>query len=536
MASMLSIVLLSAYSVSEFNEQPNVLMICVDDLRPELGCYGNADVISPNIDRIAAKGLIFNNAHCQTAICMPSRVSVLSGYRPETIGMARDMEDKKIPDDVISLPQLFNNAGYSTVSIGKVYHKNDDDSQAWTRRYTDTFYKGKNGYSAGYQLPSNIQIFDNYFEKLNCYKLSEQSVSELKNGVIPDAVCKKLKPLIERKIEGGNTFVSELIKCIGEEETAMYKQLIMHHADLPRPLSVEVAEAPDEAYPDGVIGRCTIEELRKFKKSGKPFFLAAGFYRPHLPFAIPRKYWDLYEENKIKTASNPEPVLDGLTAYNWDELRRYGDIPKQGPLSEKKAKELIQAYYASVSFTDSQIGKVMTALKNLGLDKNTIVVLWGDHGWNLGEHGWWCKHTNYEISNRTAMIISTPGIKEGMATDALVELVDIYPSLCELAHIKAPSYLEGLSFVPLIENPDRAWKNAVFCKHGNAKAIRTIDFRLIQHNNKQVELFDYATDPDENINIASNPEYAETKMMLLNQLMEGWRAALPEEPGNTISK
>ncbi|MBE9518696.1 MAG: sulfatase [Bacteroidetes bacterium] len=448
-------------------KKPNVLFLVVDDLRPELGCYGNSGIISPNIDRIADKGLLFNNAFCQFSVCNPSRVSVLSGCR----FFRNRIIDESIPPDVVSLPQLFKNEGYSTVSIGKVYHFNDDDPDAWTRKYTDTFYKDKHGYSAGYQLESNIKVFDNYFKKL-----------------------------------------------IGDG------------ANLPRPGSTEVAEAPDEAYPDGIIANQAIEELRRLKTEGNPFFLAAGFYRPHLPFAVPQKYWDMYEPDDIRTAPNPQSVIDGVTKLNWDELRRYGDIPNEGELTFEKAKELIHGYYASVTFSDTQIGKIMSELEYLGLDKNTIVVLWGDHGWNLGEHGWWCKHTNYEVSNRTVMIISTPDIKKGQVTDALVELVDIYPSLCELVGIKVPSCIEGTSFIPLIKEPDHPWKEAVFSQIGGASTIRTKDYRLIKHKNDSlVELFDHVLDPGENINVANKPEYIEIQNALLNQLERGWEAAQPNK-------
>jgi iduronate 2-sulfatase len=450
--------------------KPNVLFLIVDDLRPELGCYDNSNVISPNIDNIADQGLVFNNVYCQTAICMPSRVSVLSGLRPESTAMAGRITQKSVPAEVISLPQLFKNAGYSTISIGKVYHFNDDDSEAWTKRYTDTFYEGHlcHGYCSGYQLKSNTKPFANYFKSIK-----------------------------------------------GED------------SNLPRPSSIELSNTPDEKYPDGMIANRAIAELRKLKNENKPFFLAAGFYRPHLPFAIPERYWNLYKNVNIKTAPNPQPVVNGITNYDWNELRRYGDIPNHGNLSKGKAKEMIHGYYASITFTDTQIGKVMSEFKKLGLDKNTIVILWSDHGWNLGEHGWWCKHTNYEVSTRSTMIISTPDMKKSQFTDALVELIDIYPSLCELVNIKTPDYLEGTSFVPLMNEPERPWKTAIFSQFGNARTIRTESYRLIEHRNGQIELFDRVKDPSENNNVADQIEYLEIQNLLLNQLKAGWKEARP---------
>jgi iduronate 2-sulfatase len=451
--------------------KPNVLFISVDDLRPELGCYGKASMITPNIDRIAAQGTVFENTFCQTSICMPSRASVLSGYRPETIYSGR-IESDLFPKDMIPLPQLFRNQGYTAVSIGKILHHNDDGTRFWDRRYTDTFHEqaAHHGWCSGYQLEANKSIFANY----------------------------------------GRPFRKK-----GEDK-------------LPRPASVEISNAPDEAYPEGIIALRAIEELRKLKADGKPFFLATGFYRPHLPFSAPEKYWHMYKRDDIHLPVNSAPVIDGVTKYDWNELRRYGDIPNKGPLSEAKAKELIHGYYASVSFSDAMIGKVLNELKKLGLDKNTIIVLWGDHGWNLGEHGWWCKHTNYETSNRTVMMASAPGMNKNIRTEALVELIDLYPSLCELANIKAPEYLEGTSFVPLMKNTDLPWKKAAFSIYGGARTIRTKDFRLIEHEKSgAVELFDHRTDPGETRNVAANPQYKTIKEKLLKQLAAGWKAAVP---------
>jgi iduronate 2-sulfatase len=448
--------------------QPNILFIAVDDLRPELGCYGHSMVKSPNMDALAAGGLLFENAYCQTAVCMPSRVSVLSGLRPESFGFSGRFSPR-VAKKATSLPQRFKNEGYTTVSIGKIYHANADDPEGWTRRHKDTFTEGKicNGYSSGYQLESNIGTLKNMFKK------------DLK-------------------------------------------------ANFPRPNSCERSDTPDEAHPDGIIALRAIEELRAFKKSGEPFFLATGFYRPHLPFTPPLKYWDLYDRDDIEQSPNNSPVQDGLTQYQWPELRRYGDIPAKGPVSEEKAKELIHGYYASISFSDAQIGKVLAELKRLELDKNTVVVLWGDHGWQLGDHGWWCKHTSYEISARTSMMISVPEKTKGTKTHALVELVDIYPSLCELANIKPPAHLEGRSFVPLIENPKAVWKKSAFSEINGIRGMRTERYRLLRHKDGEFELFDHEKDPGENMNVAAHPEYAHVLKTLADQMMTGPAANLGE--------
>ena len=469
LALLLAIPHLALADSAAHTVKPNVLFLCVDDLRPELGCYGKASLKTPNIDKIATQGTVFENAFCQIAICMPSRVSVLSGYRPETITSGK-IESEEFPKGMIPLPQLFRNEGYTAVSIGKIFHYNDDGTQFWDRKYTDTFHEqaAHHGWCSGYQLDANKNNFANYGRSLT------------------------------RK--GGDK--------------------------LPRPASVERSNAPDEAYPDGIIAKTAIEELKKLKAGGKPFFLATGFYRPHLPFAVPQKYWEMYKRDDIHLPLNSAPVIDGVTKYDWNELRRYGDIPNKGPLSEEKAKELIHGYYASVSFSDAMIGKVLHELKSLGLDKNTIIVLWGDHGWNLGEHGWWCKHTNYETSTHTVMLASAPGMKKNIRTEALVELIDLYPSLCELAGIKAPAYLEGTSFVPLMKNPKQPWKKAVFSIFG-ARTIRTKEYRLIKHRKSgAIELFDHKIDPGETRNVAEKPQYEEIKKELLKQLDAGWKPDL----------
>jgi len=453
-------------------QQPNVLFIAVDDLRPELGCYGRDAVKSPNLDWLAANGLLFNRAYCQMALCMPSRASLLSGFRPESIGRTMKVTGKT-PPQTVTLPQLFRNRGYRTVSIGKVYHFNDDDAPAWVQRYTDTFaeQEASHGYCSGYQREEHRALVKNYVRPLK-----------------------------------------------GEA------------AKLPRPPACEITDTPDEVHPDAVIARRAVEELRKAKETGQPFFLAPGFYRPHLPWTAPKRYWDLYDRAKLALPANFAPVNDGITRYNWDELRRYGDIPKEGPLSAEKAREMIHGYYASVSFVDAQIGKVLDELKRLGLDRNTVIILWGDNGWNLGEHGQWSKFTNYETSTRVTMMISVPWLPKGARTQALVELVDIYPSLCELCRLPAPDYLEGTSFVSLIQRSDRPWKKAAFSclLVKGAHTIRTDRHRLIVHPDGQLELYDHQTDPGEDKNLAQDAAHQDTVRELRAALEAGWKAARPD--------
>ena len=457
-------------------DKPNVLFIAVDDLRPELACCGHPLVKSPNIDRLAADGLLFNRAYCQTALCMPSRSSLLSGYRPETLRNKAGPLTGKAPQGTVTLPQLFRASGYTTVSIGKVYHYNKDDPDGWVRRYTDTFAESGaycDGYCAGYQLSENLAALPNYFRP--------------RRGVA---------------------------------------------ASLPRPHMSECIDKADDACPDGAIARHAIEELAKFKSSGEPFFLTAGFYRPHMPWTPPKKYWDLYDRAMIRLPANFNAPDDGIPRGDWDEVRRYGDVPEQGPMPPEKGREMIHAYYASVSFVDAQIGKVLDELRRLGLDKNTIVLFWSDNGWNLGDHGRWSKPTNYETCARITMMISAPGMPKGRKTDALVELIDMYPTLCELCRLTPPAYLEGTSFAPLLREPNRPWKTAAFtCLIDYATvSIRTDRYRLIQRASGQNELYDHQNDPAEDRNLASDPASQKTLQDLQAALRSGWRSAKPHLP------
>jgi len=472
---------ISGAEPSRATRRPNVLFIAVDDLRPELACYGHPVVKSPHIDRLAGKGLLFRRAYCQIALCMPSRSSVLSGHRPETLRNQAGPLTGKAPPGTVSLPQLFRNSGYTTVSIGKVYHYNNDDPDGWVRRYTETFAESGaycHGYCAGYQLQENREKLPNYF-----------------------------------------------------------RQRKKATASLPRPPMSERTDSPDDAHPDGIIAQKTIEELVKFHSSGEPFFLAAGFYRPHMPWTAPKKYWDLYDRAHIRLPANFSAADDGLPRYDWDEMRRYGDAPERGPMAVDKAREAIHGYYASVSFVDAQIGRVLNELHRLDLDRNTIIVLWGDNGWNLGDHGRWSKYTNFETSTRIAMMISSPGMPRNEKTDALVELIDIYPSLCELCGLTPPAYLEGTSFVPLLRTPTRPWKTAAFSCLLEYKTVtmRTDRYRLIQHASGQNELYDHWKDPAEDHNLANDPACHDILKRLQAVQRAGWRSAkptlLPGKPG-----
>ncbi|MCP5116600.1 MAG: sulfatase, partial [bacterium] len=375
----------------------NVLFIAVDDLRPQLGCYGDQRIVSPNIDKLASTGLRFNQAYCQQAVCAPSRISLLTGARPDTTRVW----DLKTPlhtvwPDSLSLPHHFRDNGYESISLGKIYHHRGDDAEGWSQ----PDWHASGDWAGGWRA----------------YRDAEASRIANEND------------------DRGPAF--------------------------------EAPAVPDNTYPDGMVADKALEELRHLKD--KPFFLAAGFVKPHLPFNAPKRYWDLYDPDAIKLPSQatwPEEAPE-VALMNWGELRNYAGIPKQGPLDDDTARRLIHGYYACVSFMDAQVGRLLDELDSLGLRENTVVVLWGDHGWKLADYGAWCKHTNFEIDTHVPMILSTPGqANAGGSTDALVEFVDIYPTLAELCGLSIPDHCEGLSMAPLIDDPGRDWKAAAFSQY-----------------------------------------------------------------------
>ncbi|MDX1285371.1 MAG: sulfatase [Draconibacterium sp.] len=425
-------------------QRPNVLFIAVDDLRPELGCYGQTHIKSPSIDKLAESGLTFNRAYCNIPVCGASRASILSGIRPNRTRFLtyHCWQDKDVPGTV-SLPMHFKNNGYTTVSLGKIYHHQTDGKGSWNKRWSP-----KNTNASGwrdYMLDENIQL----------------------------------------EIEG---------KTRGKP--------------------YEKADVKDGKYKDGKIANQAIEELKAFKESGEPFFLAVGFLKPHLPFNAPSKYWDLYDADKIKLPEymqKPKNAPDQCM-HTFGELRAYNEIPKEGSVDLDMAKKLIHGYYACVSFTDALIGNVLDALDNLGLAENTIVILWGDHGWHLGEHDLWCKHCNFEKVLRTPVILRAPGQTKNIKTNALVEYVDVYPSLCELAGLEKPFHLQGKSFVPLVENPNQPWKDEIYCRWGKGETVVTMSHTYTEWlDDKTGEMtarmmYDLTKDPEETVNISEDKE------------------------------
>ena len=463
---------LAAQSASLMLGQPakkhNVLFFAVDDLRPELGCYGKDYIKSPNIDRIAKRGMVFSRAYCQQAVCSPSRTSLLTGTRPDSTkvwDLVTHFRDAQ--PNIVTLPQHFKQNGYFVQGMGKIYHPGFDDERSW---------------SVPWQTPKA----PTYAKVKSPDVKDDDKASKTKDGP-----------------------------------------------------AFESGDVADNFYKDGMVADLAVNTLKDLAKKPAPFFLAVGFAKPHLPFVSPKKYWDLYDPSKIKLATNayhPEDAPDYALA-GTSELRNYWGIPGDGPMPEPLARQLKHGYYAAVSYTDAQIGKVLDELDRQGLSNNTIIVLWGDHGWKLGEHGEWAKHTNVENDTNAPLLCSVPGMKNaGKKSNALVEFVDVYPTLAEAAGLPLPAHLEGTSFKPLLENPDRPWKVAAFSQYPRKKlmgySMRTDQYRFTVWVDRTdhtkidaIELYDHKADPQENRNIAKLPANKALVSRLMEQWQKGWKGA-----------
>ncbi len=475
-------------------QRRNVLFIGVDDLRPQLGCYGHSQIKSPNIDRLAARGLRFDRAYCQQAVCAPTRASLMTGTRPDTTRVY-DLQTPldTVRPDLVSLPHHFRNHGYETISLGKIYHHVNEDPQAWS---TPPWHvRGTKG--------------DNHWRYLDPLSL----IAVRQN----DAV---LRAAYERNLKAGNKVTPPLYG---------------------RGPAFEGPDVADDAYPDGNTCDKAIDELRRLKD--KPFFLAAGFVRPHLPFNAPKRYWDLYSPEDIELPSRNEwpENMPPVAGSDWGELRSYIGIPPKGPVNEGTLRMLIHGYYASVSYMDAEVGRLMGELDRLGLRENTAVILWGDHGWKLGDYGAWCKHTNFELDTHVPIILSIPGqTQPGSSTSALVEFVDIYPTLAEACGLGVPAQCEGKSMMPLVEKPERKWKAAAFSQYPRGPimgyTLRTGRWRYTEWIARKTgevtarELYDQANGDVANANLAELPEQA-PRVRELSAMLDkglGWRKVRDE--------
>lgn len=516
-------------------KKPNILFLAIDDLRPELGCYGSPIAVSPNIDKLASQGLMFENAYCQQAICSPSRASIMTGARPESIGVIENYTDfREANPDIVTLPQQFIKNGYQAVCVGKIFHGIYNDPKfSWSRQPIRPQLERVTT-MGGYALAENQEIWQNN-KKVMTEKYGEAAKRGLGNGP-----------------------------------------------------AYECADVPDVTYEDGYYTIQAIETMNDMlaKNPDKPFFLGLGFKKPHLNFIAPKRYWDMYNPADIPLATQTEAPKNGaaMGLHPSFELRvRYG-IPKEGQIGDSLARTLKHAYLACVSYIDAQIGMMIEALEEAGVRDNTIIILWTDHGWHLGDMGIWGKATNYEIATRVPLIVWTPDMADqfrGVSTNALVELVDMYPTLCEYAGVNLPKHLEGQSFLPLLENPERTWKSAVYSQFPSPAlrewaanplspgmretyfgplieeveeriieqqgdkwdrdlfenrlmgyGMRTEQYRLIVWKDYTkpdsepvyLELYDHQSDPSETVNIAG--KYPDLIQKLITQFNLGWRGNL----------
>jgi arylsulfatase A-like enzyme len=475
--------------VSIKRRKKNVLFIAVDDLRPELGCYGHPIVKSPNIDALARHGVLFERTYCQQAVCGPTRASLLTGKRPDTTKIY-DLKThiRTTMPDVVTLQQHFKNNGYFSEGIGKLFHVGLEDEASYSVPH-------RSGKGSVYALEKNLKLLK----------------------------------------EGGKVSKTDS----GSAEFTATGRM--------RASATECADVPDEVYLDGDIAQLAVESLNRLAPKAKssseqerqPFFLGVGFRKPHLPFCAPKKYWDMYDRSQIPLPYPEKPRNAPDIAFTtWGELRSYTDIPDVGPCDEATTKELIHGYYACVSFMDAQVGKLLAELDRLDLRKDTIVILWGDHGWKLGEYSQWSKHTNFELDTHVPMIISDPDMQQGIRSRALTEFVDIYPTLADLCGLPMAADLEGTSMVPLIQDPNRQWKTAAFSQYPRPKkmmgySMRTDQYRytewIDQKTNEAAfrELYDLKNDPLCKESIVYKPENEKLVGQLHEMMKKGWQNAKP---------
>jgi iduronate 2-sulfatase len=443
----------------EEQKQPNVLFVMVDDLRPDLNCYGNQQIISPNIDKLAREGVLFERAYVQQAICMASRASLLTGYRANEHRIYSCLSVEDLTPGVVTLNRFFANNGYDVIAKGKIYHHKEDHLQ---------------------------QFGDNW--------LIEGASEEIRGRGY-------LTPEAQAKIDENG-----------------------------RGPAWEIADVEDHEYKDGYYAQWAVEQIERFKDSDVPFFMGVGFHKPHLPFNAPRKYWDMYDHESISLTTQPNYPENGsgYGLHNFGELRNYSNIPKGNePIPDDMARMLIHGYYACVSYVDAQLGLILDALEENGLKDNTIIVLLGDHGWKLGDHGMWCKHTNFELDTRIPMIISGPGIKGNQKTNSFAEALDIFPTLAEITGLQAPDHLQGTSLMPVLQNPATSVKDAAYSIWPSYRgdrtdeekvilgySVRTDEFRYIEWIHLPTdslldrELYDHRQNNREEINVINDPSVA----------------------------
>ncbi len=488
------------------NNKHNVLFISIDDLRTSLGVYGDSIVISPNIDQLASEGFTFRESFCQSAVCAPSRASLMTGLRPDSTRVWHLGDQfRKINPSTVTMPQHFSKFGYHTVNIGKIFHNYMPDSISWDEpdlrpsRYLKQDWLKRDG--------------ETFYISPEVNKSQE---------IKRDSLL-KLKPI--RYADGWNTGPAW-----------------------------EAADVHDTMYYDGAQTKLAKQTISRLAQIEQPFYMGLGFFRPHLPFTVPKKYWDLYNPNQIPLPINPQiPNKAPIQAMNsMYELRHYDDFGHithptgNYKLSEDTIRTLRHGYYASISYVDALIGELVEHLKDLDIYENTIIVLWGDHGYKLGDHNSWGKMTNYNIDLKVPIIIRYPNQpNRGGETFGITELVDLFPTLCDIAKIDSPEYMQGQSMLPLMKNPKQEWKTAAFSQFHrrpkvsadgkrymgysmNTKTDHYIEWYTWDHTTgtkgelQNIELYDRLSDPHEVINIAYQKNMFEKVEELSNQLKKGW--------------
>lgn len=430
---------------------PNVLFIIVDDLRPEFGAYGFEHVLSPNLDRLAAGSIRFDRAHCQHPICGASRASMLTGVRPlpDRFTDYFSRADQDAPG-IVTLAQHLRRHGYTTLSRGKVLHDPADSPAAWS----DPTWVPPHALRP-YRSPEHVKGFYESFQRVG-------------TGVI---------------------------NCRGP--------------------AFECYRGPDSVYPDYQTTDMAMADLRRLASGNGPFFLAVGYTATHLPFNAPQRHWDLYDRDDLPEPPDQTQPADvpAEALHQFMELRvNYSDIPRQGPLDRDLARTLRRGYWATVSYLDEQVGRLLDELDRLKLAEDTIVVFTADHGWNLGEHGLWCKHCLYDTSLRVPLMIRVPGRRPGVHEEP-VESLNLYPTLCRLCDLPDPEHrLEGVSMVPVLEQPGRPLGRPTFSRYFDGESVWFEGMRYSEWRSEGLmvarTLFDHRTDPGELTNLAEDPAWA----------------------------
>lgn len=472
---------------------PNVIFIAIDDLKPTIGAFGDAFAETPILDKLAKHATVFLNNHTQQAVCGPSRASLLTGKRPDYTKV-RDLKTKMrdINPNILTIPQYFKENGYTTAGVGKIYDPRCVDK-----------YRDEPSWSVPFIKEGDLNYPKDY---------GEPALGYYQNTKIKKHINTLRKEALDKGVSNINKYVRDRYKP-----------------------PFEITNAPDEAYTDGAITVSALSLLDEVSSdSAKPFFLAVGFKRPHLPFVAPKKYWDLYDKDAIQLAAFQKKSKNGtdLAYHSSGEMRSYLSPEVEYKLNEKKLlemdeelqKNLIHGYYACVSFVDVQVGKILEKLKQKDLDKNTIIVVWGDHGWHLGDHSLWNKHSNFEQATRSPLMVYVPNSNTSVQVNSPTEFVDLFPTLCELSGLSIPENLDGKSLLPLINQSNDVIKKYAVSQWHKGKvtgySFRTENFRYTVWIDKKKstefitssdivaqELYDYSKDPLETINHFGHAEY-----------------------------